>query len=45
MLIKAEINSNKTIVGVFNTPVLIADRTYNSYQNCLIERKGHGVFI
>ena len=42
MLLRGEINSNTKIIGVFNTPVLIADRTY---QNCLIERKDHGIFI
>lgn len=42
MLLKGKINSNTKIVGVFNTPVLIADITY---QNCLIERKDHGIFI
>ena len=45
ILLKGEISSNPKIVGVFNTPVLIADRANNSYQNSLIERKGHGVFI
>ena len=55
MLLKGEINSNTKIVGVFNTPVLIADRTYNiselphwkegSWDIYLIEFIGTGAYL